>query len=42
MRARVIALPVDQYTRWVEQQKRLIDESRQALAQQRETRNTRE
>jgi cytochrome c oxidase subunit 2 len=42
MRARVIALPVDQYTRWVEQQKRLIDESRKALAAQRQARNTRE
>ena len=42
MRARVIALPVDQYTRWVEDQKRLIDESSKALAAQRKARNTRE
>jgi cytochrome c oxidase subunit 2 len=42
MRARVIALPVDQYKRWVEEQKRLIDESQAALAKQREARGTRE
>jgi cytochrome c oxidase subunit 2 len=42
MRARVIALPVDQYKRWVEQQKRLIEESQAALAKQREERGTRE
>ena len=42
MRARVIALPPDQYTRWVENQKRRIGEAQQALAQQREARNTRE
>jgi cytochrome c oxidase subunit 2 len=42
MRARVIALPVDQYKRWVEEQKRLIDESSAALARQREERGTRE
>jgi cytochrome c oxidase subunit 2 len=42
MRARVIALPVDQYKRWVDEQKRLIGESHAALAQQREQRGTRE
>jgi cytochrome c oxidase subunit 2 len=42
MRARVIALPVDQYQRWVEEQKRLITEAQDALAQQREERRTRE
>jgi cytochrome c oxidase subunit 2 len=42
MRARVIALPVDQYRRWVEQQKLLIEESQAALAKQREERGTRE
>jgi cytochrome c oxidase subunit II len=42
MRARVIALPVDQYKRWVDEQKRLIDESHAALAKQREARGTRE
>ena len=42
MRARVIALPVDQYQRWVGEQKRLLDESAKALAQQREQRGTRE
>jgi cytochrome c oxidase subunit II len=42
MRMRVVALPVDQYTRWVEDQKRLIGESQKALAQQRQARNTRE
>jgi cytochrome c oxidase subunit II len=42
MRARVIALPVDQYQRWVAEQKRLITESQEALAQQREDRRTRE
>jgi cytochrome c oxidase subunit 2 len=42
MRARVIALPVDQYTRWVENQKRLIGESQKALAAQRDARHTRE
>ena len=42
MRARVIALPVDQYTRWVEDQKRLIEESRTALAAQRKARGTSE
>jgi hypothetical protein len=39
---RVIALPVDQYTRWVEEQKQLIGESQKALAAQRQARNTRE
>ena len=42
MRARVIALPVDQYKRWVEEQKRLIGESQAALSKQREARGTRE
>jgi cytochrome c oxidase subunit 2 len=42
MRMRVIALPVDQYTRWVDEQKRLIGESQKALAAQRQARNTRE
>ena len=42
MRARVVALPVDQYQRWVEDQKRLVGESQDALAQQREARGTRE
>jgi cytochrome c oxidase subunit 2 len=42
MRARVIALPVDQYKRWVGEQKRLLDESAAALAKQREDRGTRE
>jgi cytochrome c oxidase subunit II len=42
MRARVIALPVDQYRRWVEEQKRLIEESQAALTKQREARGTRE
>ncbi len=42
MRARVIALPVDQYQRWVEEQKRLITEAQDALAKQREARGTRE
>ena len=42
MRARVIALPVDQYTQWVEDQKRLLDESATDLAAQREARGTRE
>jgi cytochrome c oxidase subunit 2 len=42
MRARVIALPVDQYQRWVDEQKRLIGESQAALAKQREARGTRE
>jgi cytochrome c oxidase subunit II len=42
MRARVIALPVDQYRRWVEQQKREIDEAHIALSKQREARGTRE
>jgi cytochrome c oxidase subunit 2 len=42
MRMRVIALPVDQYTRWVEEQKRLIGESQKALSAQRLARNTRE
>ena len=42
MRARVIALPVDQYTRWVEEQKRMLGEAQQALAQQREDANTSE
>ena len=42
MRMRVIALPVDQYTRWVEQQKQLIGESQKALAAQRDARHTRE
>jgi cytochrome c oxidase subunit II len=42
MRARVIALPVDQYRRWAEEQKRLIEESQAALTKQREDRGTRE
>jgi cytochrome c oxidase subunit 2 len=42
MRARVIALPPDQYAQWVDQQKQLIAESQQALAKQREARGTRE
>jgi cytochrome c oxidase subunit II len=42
MRARVIALPVDQYRRWVDEQKRLIEESQAALTKQREARGTRE
>jgi cytochrome c oxidase subunit 2 len=42
MRARVIALPVDQYQRWVAEQKRLIGESQAALSKQREARGTRE
>jgi cytochrome c oxidase subunit II len=42
MRARVIALPVDQYKRWVDEQKRLIGESQAALSKQREARGTRE
>ena len=42
MRARVIALPVDQYTRWVEDQKRMLCEAQQALAKQRETANSSE
>jgi cytochrome c oxidase subunit 2 len=42
MRARVIALPVDQYRRWAEEQKRLIEESQAALTKQREARGTRE
>jgi cytochrome c oxidase subunit II len=42
MRSRVIALPVDQYKRWVDEQKRLITESHEALAKQREARGTRE
>jgi cytochrome c oxidase subunit II len=42
MRARVIALPVDQYQRWVEQQKQEITAAQEALAQQREARGTRE
>ncbi len=42
MRARVIALPVEEYQRWVEDQKRLIAEAQDALAQQREARRTRE
>ena len=42
MRARVVALPPDQYQRWVEDQKRLQAEAQDALAQQREARQTRE
>jgi cytochrome c oxidase subunit 2 len=42
MRARVIALPVDQYQRWVDTQKRLIGESQKALAAQRQARGSRE
>jgi cytochrome c oxidase subunit 2 len=42
MRSRVIAVPVDQYTAWVDRQKQLIGESQAALAKQREQRNTRE
>jgi cytochrome c oxidase subunit II len=42
MRARVVALPPDQYQRWVDQQKTQITEAQDALAAQREARNTRE
>ena len=42
MRARVIALPVDQYQRWVDEQKRLIGESQAALSAQRKARGTSE
>jgi cytochrome c oxidase subunit 2 len=42
MRARVIAVPVDQYQEWVEGQKTRIEEAQAALAAQREERNTRE
>jgi cytochrome c oxidase subunit 2 len=42
MRARVIALPPDQYTRWVDNQKRRIGEAQKALAAQRAARNSRE
>jgi cytochrome c oxidase subunit II len=42
MRARVVALPVDQYQRWVADQKRLVAEAQDALAQQREARGGRE
>jgi cytochrome c oxidase subunit 2 len=42
MRARVIALPPDQYLQWADQQKQLIAESQQALAKQRQARGTRE
>jgi cytochrome c oxidase subunit 2 len=42
MRARVIALPVDQYRRWLEDQQRAIRASQAALAKQREARGTRE
>jgi cytochrome c oxidase subunit II len=42
MRARVIALPVDEYRRWLGDQRRLLDESSSALARQREARGTRE
>jgi cytochrome c oxidase subunit II len=42
MRARVVALPPDQYQRWVEAQKQQIGEAQDALAAQREERNTRE
>jgi cytochrome c oxidase subunit 2 len=42
MRARVIAIPPDQYLQWVDQQKQLIADSQNALAQQRKARNTRE
>jgi cytochrome c oxidase subunit 2 len=42
MRMRVIAVPVDQYQRWVGRQRQAIIQSQQALAKQREARNTRE
>ena len=42
MRARVVALPPDQYQRWVDDQKTQIAASQDALAQQREDRNSRE
>jgi cytochrome c oxidase subunit 2 len=42
MRARVIALPPDQYLQWADQQKQLIAQSQQELAKQREARGTRE
>ena len=42
MRARVVALPPDQYQRWVDQQKTQITEAQDALAAQREARKTRE
>jgi cytochrome c oxidase subunit 2 len=42
MRARVIALPPDEYLQWVDQQKQLIAQSQQALAKQRQARGTRE
>jgi cytochrome c oxidase subunit 2 len=42
MRARVIVLPPDQYLQWVDQQKQLITDAQNALAQQRKARNTRE
>jgi cytochrome c oxidase subunit 2 len=42
MRARVIALPPDQYLQWVDQQKQLIEDAQNALAAQREARGTRE
>ena len=42
MRARVVALPPDQYQRWVDQQKTQISDAQNALAAQRKARNTRE
>jgi cytochrome c oxidase subunit 2 len=42
MRARVIALPPDQYLQWVDEQKQLIVDAQNALAKQREDRKTRE
>ena len=42
MRARVRALPVDEYEAWAQQQRADIQEAQQALAQQREQRETAE
>ena len=42
MRARVVALPPDQYQRWVDEQKTQITEAQEALAAQRKARNSRE
>ena len=42
MRARVVALPPEEYQRWVESQKTQIEEAQNALAEQRQARETRE
>jgi cytochrome c oxidase subunit II len=42
MLARVVALPPDQYQRWVDSQKTQIEEAQNALAEQRQARDTRE